>query len=89
MSLARLVVTAVTLEGRTKAEVSREYGVSPRWVYELCWRFELEGDAAEARPGSAHTPSVGSLSPCEGSGREPAGIWAGDPPACRDRSTCA
>ena len=45
MSLARLVVTAVTLEGRTKAEVSREYGVSPRWVYELCRRFEAEGDA--------------------------------------------
>jgi hypothetical protein len=35
MSLARLVVTAVRVEGRTKAEVSRDYGVSPRWVYEL------------------------------------------------------
>jgi hypothetical protein len=31
MSLARLVVTAVRLEGRTKAEVARDYGVSPRW----------------------------------------------------------
>ncbi len=30
MSLAELVVTAVKLEGRTKAEVSRTYGVSPR-----------------------------------------------------------
>jgi transposase len=45
MSLARLVVTAVRLEGRTKAEVSRDYGVSPRWVYELCRRFDLEGEA--------------------------------------------
>ena len=32
MSLARLVVTAVKLEGRTKAEVARDYGVSPRWA---------------------------------------------------------
>jgi transposase len=45
MSLARLVVTAVRLEGRTKAEVSRDYGVSPRWVYELCRRFDTEGEA--------------------------------------------
>jgi transposase InsO family protein len=45
MSLARLVVTAVRLEGRTKAEVSRAYGVSPRWVYELCRRFDAGGEA--------------------------------------------
>jgi len=44
MSLARLVVTAVRIEGRTKAEVSRDYGVSPRWVYELCRRFDAEGE---------------------------------------------
>ncbi len=45
MSVARLVVTAVKIEGRTKAEVARDYGVSPRWVYELCRRFDAEGDA--------------------------------------------
>jgi transposase InsO family protein len=45
MSLARLVVTAVRIEGRTKAEVARDYGVSPRWVYELCRRFDAEGEA--------------------------------------------
>lgn len=45
MSLARLVVTAVRIEGRRKAEVSRDYGVSPRWVYELCRRFDAEGEA--------------------------------------------
>lgn len=45
MSLAKLVVTAVRLEGRTKAEVSRELGVSPRWIYELCRRFDAEGEA--------------------------------------------
>jgi transposase InsO family protein len=39
------VVTAVRIEGRTKAEVSRDDGVSPRWVYELCRRFDAEGDA--------------------------------------------
>jgi transposase InsO family protein len=51
MSLARLVVTAVRIEGRTKAEVSRELGVSPRWVYELCRRFDVEGEAGlQPRP---------------------------------------
>jgi transposase InsO family protein len=45
MSLARLVVTAVRIEGRTKAEVARDYGVSPRWVYELCRRYDAQGDA--------------------------------------------
>ena len=49
MSLARLVVTAVRIEGRTKAEVSRDYGVSPRWVYELCRRFDSEGERLEPR----------------------------------------
>jgi transposase InsO family protein len=45
MSLARLVVTAVKIEGRTKADVARDYGVSRRWVYELCLRFDAEGEA--------------------------------------------
>jgi transposase InsO family protein len=45
MSLARLVVTAVTLEGRSKSEVARDYGVSRQWVHELCRRYRTEGDA--------------------------------------------
>ena len=45
MSLARLVVTAVRIEGRTKAGVARDYGVSPRWVYECCRRFDAEGES--------------------------------------------
>lgn len=45
MSLARLVVTAVKVEGRTQSEVAREVGVSRRWVHELCRRFDAEGDA--------------------------------------------
>ena len=45
MSLARLVVTAVRIEGRTKAEVARDYGVSRRWVHELVRRFDAQGEA--------------------------------------------
>lgn len=44
MSLARLVVTAVLVEGRSKAVVARDYGVSRRWVHELVRRFEAEGE---------------------------------------------
>jgi transposase InsO family protein len=45
MSLARLVVTAVLVEGRPKAAVAREYGLSRRWVHELVRRFQAEGEA--------------------------------------------
>jgi transposase InsO family protein len=45
MSMARLVVMAVKLEGRPKAAVARDYGVSRRWVHELIRRYETEGDA--------------------------------------------
>jgi transposase InsO family protein len=50
MSLARLVITAVEVEGRSKAEVARSYGLSRRWVQKLCLRYGEEGEAAfEAR----------------------------------------
>src|SRR5207245_9128065 len=45
MSLARLVVAAVRFEGRSKAEVAREYRVSRPWVHELIKRFDAEGEA--------------------------------------------
>lgn len=45
MSLGRLVVAAVRLEGRSKSEVAREYGVSRQWVHELVRRFDAEGEA--------------------------------------------
>jgi len=45
MSLAELVITAIRIEGRSKAEVSRDYGVSPRWVYEICRRYDAQGEA--------------------------------------------
>lgn len=46
MSKARLVITAVVVEGRGVREVARDYGVSPGWVSRLVARFRDEGDAA-------------------------------------------
>jgi transposase InsO family protein len=46
MSKARLVITAVEIEGRTVAEVVETYGVSRSWVYELLARYRAEGDTA-------------------------------------------
>ena len=49
-SKARLVITAITLEKRTVAEVVADYGVSRSWVYELLARYRAEGeDAFEPR----------------------------------------
>ena len=59
MSLARVVVTAVIVEGRSKAQVARDYGVARSWVYELLKRFEVEGEvtfvARSRRPHSSYT----------------------------------
>jgi transposase InsO family protein len=46
MSMARVVITAVVLEGRSKSEVARAYGVSRRGVQILVARFLAEGEAA-------------------------------------------
>jgi transposase InsO family protein len=46
MSMARVVITAVVLEGRSKSEVARDYGVSRRWVQILVGRFLAEGEVA-------------------------------------------
>ena len=46
MSTARLVITAVTLEGVSVAEASRRYGVHRSWIYKLLDRYEREGEAA-------------------------------------------
>ena len=45
-SKARLVITAITLENRTVADVVAAYGVSKSWVYELLARYRAEGEAA-------------------------------------------
>jgi transposase InsO family protein len=46
MSKARLVITAVVLEGRSQADVARSYGVSKGWVSKLLARYREEGEAA-------------------------------------------
>jgi transposase InsO family protein len=45
VSIGRLVVTAVTVEGRSKSQVARDYGLSRRGVHELIKRYESEGEA--------------------------------------------
>jgi transposase InsO family protein len=45
MGMPQLVVTAALVEGRSKSEVAREYGVSRRWVITLVQRYLAEGDA--------------------------------------------
>ena len=46
MSKARLIITAVVLEGRSQAEVARDYSVSEGWVSKLVARYRGEGDSA-------------------------------------------
>jgi transposase InsO family protein len=46
MSKARLVITAITVEKRSVAEVVAQYGVARSWVYELLARYRVEGEAA-------------------------------------------
>ena len=56
MSKARLVITAVVVEGRSPSEVARTYGVARSWVYKLVARYRVEGDAAfEPRSRRPHT----------------------------------
>lgn len=46
MSKARLVITAVVIEGRSQSEVARTYGVSQGWISKLVTRYDAEGEAA-------------------------------------------
>lgn len=46
MSKARLVITAVVIEGRPVAAVARDYQVARSWVYQLLKRYAVEGEAA-------------------------------------------
>jgi transposase len=46
MSKARLIITAVVVEGRTKSEVARDYDVSRYWVQQLVRRWYAEGETA-------------------------------------------
>src|SRR4051794_5327780 len=45
MGMPELIVTAVLVEGRTKSEVARDYGVSRRWVITVVQRYQAEGES--------------------------------------------
>lgn len=65
MSVARVVILAVVLEGRSKSEVAGEYGVSRRWVQKLVARYHVEGEAAfeprSRRPNSSARRTPGGV----------------------------
>jgi transposase InsO family protein len=46
MSKARLIITAVIIEGRSQREVARAYGIDQSWVSRLVARYRAEGEAA-------------------------------------------
>ena len=46
MSKARLIITAVVVEGRSHADVARTYGIAESWVSRLVARWRVEGEAA-------------------------------------------
>ena len=46
MARAQLIIASVVVEGRSKSEVARDYGVSRYWVQQLVRRYEREGPAA-------------------------------------------
>lgn len=63
MSLARLIITAVVVEGSRAGEVAANYNVARSWVYELVARYHREGDAAfEPRSRRPHTSPRATLS---------------------------
>jgi len=55
VSKARLVITAVLIEGRSQSQVASDYGLSQSWISRLIARYTLDGDAAfeprSRRPG--------------------------------------
>jgi len=63
VSLARLIITAVVVEGCRAGEVAATYDVARSWVYELVARYRVEGDAAyEPRSRRPHTSPRATLS---------------------------
>lgn len=65
VSKARLIITAVVLEGRSQADVARAYGVSQAWVSRLLARYRAEGDAAleprSRRPRTRHDAGADTI----------------------------
>ena len=55
VELARYIVDAVVLEGRSYGEVARAHGVSKSWVAKCVWRFRAGGyEAIAPRSKAAH-----------------------------------
>src|SRR5882762_1679157 len=54
MGMARYVVDAVLLEGRSAREVAQAHGISRSWIYELIGRFRAGGH--EALQPRSHRP---------------------------------
>ena len=55
MARAQLIITAVVVEGRSRSEVARDYGVSRYWVQQLVQRYQREGPSAfQARSRRPH-----------------------------------
>jgi transposase len=72
MSMARVVITAVVVEERSKGEVAGAYGVSRQWVRVLVKRYLTEGEVAlrlvpvarKATRGERHSTSTTRSSGC-------------------------
>jgi transposase len=63
MSRARLVITAVVIEGRSQGEVARAYGVSQGWVSRLVARYCEEGEAASGPRSRRPKTSPNAIAP--------------------------
>jgi transposase InsO family protein len=64
--MARLVITAVVVEGRSQSEVARDYGVSRQWVNVLVGRYRREGEVAfEPRSRRPHSSPQQTPDPVE------------------------
>src|SRR5437763_12266195 len=65
MSKARLVITAVVVEGRSQSEVARAYGMSQPWGSRWVARYRAEGEAAyqprSRRPHSSPTATEAAV----------------------------
>jgi transposase len=55
MAMARVVIMAVVVEGRSKSEVARDYGVSRQWMQRLVARYQAEGEVAFEPRSRRHT----------------------------------
>src|SRR4051812_50140377 len=56
MARAQLIIASVVVEGRSKSDVARDYGVSRFWVQQLVHRYERQGPVAY-RPRSRRSHS--------------------------------